>query len=126
MSTPRVSRRVLADPSISCGDMSQAILHWCRDEGSLDLWGMLLPSQKQRTGSLFKKAIDVDWLSKLSGLHARLAAIAPNGVLLQTKVKRAVVLAQAEKVLNTRKKNEVEFADDTDYFILLPSASSGG
>jgi len=99
--------------------MSQAILHWCRDEGSLDLWGMLLPSQKQRarTGNLFKQAIDVDWLSKLSGLHARLAAIAPNGVLLSTKVKRAVFLAQADKVLNTRKKNEVDFVDDTDYWI---------
>ena len=117
MMVPTRKARCVPDPTLGVGDLMKALRADLAHSQNWDLWQKLSHPNGQNAFFSWKTAPNPTWMAQCADLMCRFASLAPNGLLLSSKLKVAILKLHYEKKINFSKYHEEVFADKCDYRI---------
>ena len=117
MMVPTRKARCVPDPTLGVGDLMKALRADLAHSQDWDLWQKLSHPNGQNAFFSWKTAPNPTWMAQCADLMYRFASLAPNGLLLSSKLKVAILKLHYEKKINFSKYHEEVFADKCDYRI---------
>lgn len=108
--------RLVADPTISVGDLAQPLENFAAEEQDPNIHKLLSPPS---TAS-WKSGCPTGWLASLHPLFKSYIQVAPNTIISSKKHRQAIVrLLENKKIVNTTRKTSEDFADTIDDFVRM-------